>query len=158
MTDDKKQHLSEALNWIVSLLNQHRIPYMICGGLTAIGCGSKLELNDIDLFAPGVLFQKVVELGKKYISKPPQHYCEGWDLEYVQFIYCGVKIEVGNPNGANFFCLSKCTIDLVEIGLPLYEANLLLDLKVTLMNRNALIKYKKTLGRPVDLLHIEVIK
>ncbi|MCG7931477.1 MAG: hypothetical protein ABW125_18250 [Candidatus Thiodiazotropha lotti] len=98
----KNKNQSEALQWIVSLLNQHQIPFLICGGLAAIGYGSKRELNDIDLFVPGKLFKKVVLLGNEQIRKPPQRYCEvseGWGLEYVQFIYCGIKIDVGNPNG-----------------------------------------------------------
>ncbi|MEW8323409.1 MAG: hypothetical protein AB2606_12270 [Candidatus Thiodiazotropha taylori] len=68
MKNDQEQNQSEALQWIVSLLNQHRIPFLICGGLAAVGYGSKRELNDIDLFVPGELFKKVVLLGNEHFS------------------------------------------------------------------------------------------
>ena len=95
-----------ALAWIVEILQENRVPFSICGGLAANFYGSERPLNDIDLFVPDEYFSDVVEAGAKYISKPAQHYCEkaeGWDLEYVQFIFEGVKIEVGNSKNAKVY-------------------------------------------------------
>ncbi|MCG7984840.1 MAG: hypothetical protein JAY90_19065 [Candidatus Thiodiazotropha lotti] len=77
-------------------MNQHQIPFLICGGLAAIGYGSKRELNDIDLFVPGKLFKTVVLLGNEQIRKPPQRNCEvseGWDLEYVHSSIVALKLK-----------------------------------------------------------------
>ncbi|MEW8348186.1 MAG: nucleotidyltransferase [Candidatus Thiodiazotropha taylori] len=161
MNIDQQQNPSEALQWIVSLLNEHRIPFLICGGLAAIAYGSKRDLNDIDLFVPGELFKKVVLLGSEHIRKPPQRYCEaieGWDLEYVQFIYCGVKIEVGNPNGAKIFDQNSDKWTSLEMDFLATESRYLLGTEIPLMNRAALIEYKRKLGRPVDLLDIASIR
>lgn len=74
-----------AAQWIVKLLNDRSIPFLICGGLAAKGYGSERELNDIDLFVPGKYFSSVVQAGKDYVSKPAAHRQEeGWDVTYVQ--------------------------------------------------------------------------
>lgn len=52
-----------AAQWIVALLRERNIPFVICGGLAAQGYGAKLELNDIDLFVPGEHFSSVVQAG-----------------------------------------------------------------------------------------------
>ncbi|MCG8053784.1 MAG: hypothetical protein AB2747_05170 [Candidatus Thiodiazotropha taylori] len=51
MKNDISQKQSKALSWIVSLLNQHQISFLICGGLAAIGYGSNRKLNDIEAIA-----------------------------------------------------------------------------------------------------------
>ncbi|MCG8489230.1 MAG: nucleotidyltransferase family protein [Chromatiales bacterium] len=160
MKKDSEQNQSEALKWIVSLLNQHQIPFLICGGLAAIGYGSNRQLNDIDLFVTSSHFKKVVSLGNQYISKPAQHYCEtteGWDLEYVQFEYRGIKIEVGNPDGAKIFDTSNDTWSALKLDFSSIESKTILGIEVPLMNPKALLEYKTKLGRPVDLQDIEAI-
>jgi hypothetical protein len=49
-TDAEK--ISQALNWIVSLLNRHHIPYQIVGGLAAKAYGARRALVDIDMYVP----------------------------------------------------------------------------------------------------------
>lgn len=46
-----------AAQWIVGLLRDRSIPFLICGGLAAKGYGSERELNDIDLFVGNVQSQ-----------------------------------------------------------------------------------------------------
>jgi hypothetical protein len=52
-----------AAQWIVELLRDRNIPFLICGGLAAKGYGSERDLNDIDLFVPGEDFSAVVQAG-----------------------------------------------------------------------------------------------
>ncbi|MBW9259375.1 MAG: nucleotidyltransferase [Candidatus Thiodiazotropha sp. (ex. Lucinisca nassula)] len=160
MTNEIRQKQSKALSWIVSLLNQHQIPFLICGGLAAIGYGSNRKLNDIDLFVTSNHFNKVVSLGNEYINKPAQRYCEtteGWDLEYVQFVNHDIKIEIGNPAGAKIFDSSRHVWTPLKLDFSRVEYKTILGIEIPLMDQRALIDYKKKLRRPVDLQDIEAM-
>lgn len=138
--------------WIVGLLRDRNILFQICGGLAAKGYGAERELNDIDLFVPGEHFATVVQAGQAYISKPAKHYCEeGWDLTYVQFKYEGIKVEVGNADGAQIFDVASQTWVPLHIEFDRYETASVLGLELPLMLREDLIRYKTMLSRPVDI-------
>ncbi|ADP96744.1 hypothetical protein HP15_980 [Marinobacter adhaerens HP15] len=79
-TKGESVHQSAA-EWIVSLLRERNIPFLICGGLAARGYGSQRDLHDIDLFVPGEHFLSVVQAGQPFVSKAAAHRQEeGWDL------------------------------------------------------------------------------
>lgn len=93
-----------ATQWIVGLLRDRNIPFIICGGLAAKGYGAERDLHDIDLFVPSEHFSSVVQAGQEFVSKAAAHRQEeGWDLTYVQFKYEGIKVEVGNADGPQIF-------------------------------------------------------
>ncbi|MCG8429030.1 MAG: hypothetical protein MI754_16865 [Chromatiales bacterium] len=149
----------EALQWITGLLNDRQIPFLICGGLAAIGYGSTRALNDIDLFVPDEYFDEVVKAGEDYLSKPAKRYCEqGWDLEYVQFIYAGVKIEIGRAEGVRILDAKSREWVSLAVDFSRMQLGTVLDIEVPLMMRDDLLRYKAVLGRPVDLQDIEAIK
>lgn len=148
-----------AAQWIVTLLKDRHIPFVICGGLAAHGYGAKRELNDIDLFVPGEHFSSVVQAGHTYISKAATHYCEeGWDLTYVQFKYEGVKVEVGNAQGAQIFDAAHQAWVPLPVDFSRTQTVRLLGLKLPLMLKEDLIEYKSLLSRPVDLDDIQAMQ
>lgn len=148
-----------ALQWIVELVRERDIPFLICGGLAAAGYGSERDLYDIDLFVPSEYFFDVVEAGQGYISKPGGHYQEeGWNLTYVQFKYGDVKVEVGSADGARILRADTQTWVNLAIDFARYEVVRVLGLNVPLMLREDLIEYKSALSRPVDLEDIEAIR
>lgn len=148
-----------AAQWIVGLLRDRKIPYLICGGLAAKGYGSERELNDIDLFVPGEHFSSVVEAGQEYISKAATHYREeGWDLTYVQFSYEGVKVEVGNADGPQIYDAGRETWIPLNIDFSRYKTVNLLGLELPLMLEEDLVRYKSALSRPVDIEDICAIR
>ena len=59
-----------AAQWIVELLGDRNIPFLICGGLAAKGYGFERDLNDIDLFVPGEHFSSVVQAKNLYLRLP----------------------------------------------------------------------------------------
>ena len=148
-----------AAQWIVGLLRDRNIPFQICGGLAAKGYGADRELNDIDLFVPSEHFAAVVQAGQAYISKPATHYCEeGWDLTYVQFMYEGVKVEVGNADGAQIFDAASQAWAPLNIDFARYETVNLLGLALPLILSEDLIRYKSVLSRPVDIDDIHAMR
>lgn len=151
---------SVTLRWIVELLNQRRIPCAFCGGLAAAGYGSKRPLNDIDLFVPNNRFVEVVELGNQYISKAAQRYCEsseGWDVEYVQFKHCDVKVEVANDRDAFIYDMAEKSWVRLNIDYSNCQYQSVLGIYIPLMHRDELIAYKNKLARPVDCQDVEAM-
>jgi len=147
-----------AAQWIVGILRDENIPYLICGGLAAKGYGSDRELNDIDLFVPGEFFSAVVQAGQRYISKAAMHYREqGWDLTYVQFKYEGVKVEVGNADGPHIYDASSEAWIPLKVDFSRYKMVNLLGLELPLMLKEDLLRYKTALSRPVDIEDIRGI-
>lgn len=148
-----------AAQWIVGLLRDRHIPFHICGGLAAKGYGADRALNDIDLFVPDAHFSTVVQAGRAYISKPAAHRCEqGWDLSYVQFKYAGIKVEVGNAEGARIFDAASQEWVPLNIDFARYETVHLLGLELPLMLKDDLIRYKAALSRPVDIDDIRAMR
>lgn len=147
-----------AAQWIVGLLRDRNIPFIICGGLAAKGYGSERDLNDIDLFVPGEHFSSVVQAGQKFISKPALRYQEeGWDLTYVQFKYEGVKVEVGNADGPRIFDMGHQTWIPLSIDFSRCTTVHLLGLELPLMLKEDLVRYKSALSRPVDIEDIRAM-
>ncbi|OMH39106.1 hypothetical protein [Motiliproteus sp. MSK22-1] len=148
----------KALEWIVNLLESKQIPFQVCGGLAAIGYGSKRPLNDIDLFVPGERFQEVATAVKERISKPAGHYCEeGWDLEYLQCKYEGCKVEIGNADNTKILNSTHGRWETLRIDFSDTQHKTIFGLEIPLMSQANLIRYKSVLGRPVDLQDIKAM-
>lgn len=148
-----------AAQWIVGLLRDRSIPFLICGGLAAKGYGSERELNDIDLFVPGEHFSSVVQAGQEFISKAAAHRQEeGWDLTYVQFKYAGIKVEVGSADSPHIFDAGTETWVPLDIDFARYATVHLLGLELPLMLKDDLIEYKTVLSRRVDIEDIRAIR
>lgn len=148
-----------AARWIVGLLRDRHIPFLICGGLAAKGYGSKRDLNDIDLFVPGEHFPSVVRAGQEFVSKAAAHRQEeGWDLIYVQFKYEDIKVEVGSADRPKIFDSGSDTWVPLDIDFSRYTPAHLLGLELPLMLKDDLIQYKSALSRPVDIQDIRAIR
>ncbi|GGW27059.1 nucleotidyltransferase [Vreelandella hamiltonii] len=148
-----------ATQWIVGLLRDRNIPFIICGGLAAKGYGAERDLHDIDLFVPGEHFSSVVQAGQEFVSKAAAHRQEeGWDLTYVQFKYEGIKVEVGNADGPKIFDSGNEQWVPLNIDFSRFDTVNLLGLELPLMLREDLIRYKSALSRPVDAEDIRDIR
>lgn len=148
-----------AAQWIVGLLKYRNIPFLICGGLAAKGYGAERDLNDIDLFVPGEHFSSVVQAGQEHIFKAAGHYrAEGWDLTYVQFMYQGIKVEVGNADGPRIYDGGNQVWIPLDIDFSRYTVVNLLGLELPVMLKEDLIWYKSALARPVDIEDIRAIR
>ena len=101
----------------------------------------------------------MVQAGHQFISKAAAYRQEeGWDLTYVQFKYEGVKVEVGNADGAQIFDAQNRTWVALNIDFSRYETVHLLGLELPLMLKKDLIWYKSVLSRPVDIEDVLAIR
>lgn len=149
---------TSALQWVVDLLKDRNIPFLVCGGLAAKGYGSERDLNDIDLFVPGEHFLSVVRAGHAFVSKVAAHRQEeGWDLIYVQFEYEGIKVEVGNADGPLIFDVTSKSWVPLDIDFSRSQTREVLGIELPLMLKEDLVQYKSALSRPVDIEDIRAI-
>lgn len=149
----------EALQWILGILEKHNSLYEISGGLAAITYGSKRELADIDIDIPSDKFREVVEEVKPYIFQGPDWYHDkNWDLFYAKLEYAGQKIDI--CDGDSFKIVDDKTGEIVIDGIDFSELETreVFGIKVFVMPKEKLIRYKSVLGRDVDKLDIQQIK
>ena len=101
----------------------------------------------------------VVQAGQPFVSKAAAHRQEeGWDLTYVQFKYEGVKVEVGNADGAQIFDAQNKAWVALNIDFSRFETVHLLGLELPLMLKEDLVWYKSLLSRPVDIEDVLAIR
>lgn len=158
-TTNDPQKISQSLNWIVSILNRHQIPYQIIGGLAAKAYGAKRPLVDIDLYAQLDEAQAALEEMKPNVIRNPSPYrSTSWDVTYMALDYCGVLIEIGDSstNPRIYNQLGQCWEPLLFDFTKSTLMNLY-DVEVTVMPKDELIRYKAMLNREVDLLDIQQI-
>ncbi len=147
-----------ALDWIVSYLERHDIPYLMCGGLAAQAYGSARPLADIDLYVPDQFLNQVSAMGRDYVSFGPAHYVdEKWDLTFVQFVYEGQKIEVGSDRECKILDSRTGEWHKKNIDFDRYNLVSLYGKLVRVMKKDDLIAYKLKLSREVDLDDISQI-
>lgn len=145
----------KALEWIEGKLRYAGALRLYCGGLAVRAYGGTRPLNDIDLFVPDAHFWPLVDALHDFVRKPATRQQEaGWDLTYVQFVYEGVKIEIGSDDRPRIQDRASgewvaLDIDYATVELRTYEG-----CTIPLMAHKQLIAYKRTLGREVDLIDV----
>ena len=146
---------NKAYDWIITILETRQIPYLICGGLSAIAYGSNRPLNDIDIFVPKKHYRKLVAQGKHYITFGPERYQDQyWNVDYVQFTVGGQKIEIGNSDGAEIFDSTKRKWVPINIDFESYSIVSVFGKEARIMKKSALIAYKRKLAREVDIVDV----
>lgn len=150
------EKVKTALIWLKGILESNHVHYQIVGGLAAHIHGGTRPVADIDLYIPKEEVKRLLPLVSQFISKPLSHYVEeGWDLEYLQLIYQGQKIEIGLSPGTKI--KSSNSGSWVELPTDFSKSVLKSYLGVVLptMPVAELVEYKRILGRPVDLIDID---
>lgn len=154
MEDDVKT----AFRWIVSLLKDNNIPFMISGGFAARLYGSDRPLYDIDIEVPDTYFDKLAPLVKgKTIFGPARDKDETIDVFLLTLEYAGVRIDISGCESDKLFNQASqqwesCNTDINQaIEKDAY------GLKVPVINKQALIEYKDKLRRLTDLEDIKMM-
>ena len=84
-----------ALQWIVDILDSHKIDYLISGGFAGKIFGSNRELHDIDINISEKDFSKILSEISKYIIYGPSRYKDDkWDCELITLNYEGQEIDI----------------------------------------------------------------
>lgn len=150
------QKIGPALDWIVSLLNRHAVPYQIVGGLAAKAYGATRPLVDIDLYAPLEQAQGALEEMKPYIVREPlPHLSVSWDLIYLALVYQDMYIEIGDASAnPRFYSHRDQRWEPQHIDFANSIIIHLYGVEVAVMPKSELLAYKAMLEREVDHLDI----
>ncbi|HLG62701.1 MAG TPA: hypothetical protein VKY19_12250 [Ktedonosporobacter sp.] len=146
------QKIGQALNWIISLLNRHHVPYQIVGGLAAKAYGATRPLVDIDIYVPMEQAQAAIEEMKPYVVREPlPHKSDSWDLIYMALEYDNIWIELGDTTtNPSFYNRRDQRWEPQIIDFARSNTINLYGTEVHIMPKDELISYKAMLDRPVD--------
>jgi hypothetical protein len=145
------------LAWITEGLRRHGVPHQVVGGLAARAYGARRPLADIDLYAPFDGAAGLLEEVKPFVTWGPEHHAgEEWDLTFLKIDYRGQRIELGDSSTApRYFnhAAGRWEEQWIDYGSSVTVR--VFGVEVEAMPKDELIRYKRHLGREVDLIDIE---
>jgi hypothetical protein len=145
---DMEEKTRTALKWIADILNSHKVPYRIGGGMATFLYGSGRPVNDIDISVAGKYFAELLPVVKDYIVSGPKHYKnDKWDCDTLSLNYNGQDIDLTD---VKTLLMSKKDGSGWIRNKEIYEKYPNIDMefegvKVSLMNPQALLEYKQEL-------------
>lgn len=144
-----------AFRWIVGILEDRAIPFLLVGGLAARAHGASRDLADIDFYIPSERFRDIVAVASEYVTAGPERVVsEHWDITFMKLEYAGQPIELGAADDVRIF--SRPPGEWVPEQVDLADAveKEVFGLLVPVMTREKLLAYKHRLRRSVDLADI----
>jgi hypothetical protein len=150
---DETKKVGEALAWIVGVLERHGVPYQVVGGLAARAHGAEWPIVDVDLYVPFDQAHSALEEIRPNVVWGPEHHAgDEWDLTFLKADHGGQRVELGDSSSdPRFFDREKGSWIPQRVD---YDAGVrveLLGVRAWVMPEEELVRYKRVLGRPVDL-------
>lgn len=147
-----------ALAWVVDLLQRHRVPFQLVGGLAARAYGATRPLADLDFYIPMKRFAELLPEISPNVIWGPEHYRDAnWDITFVKVSYAGQPIELGDSDEARFFDRAAGVWRRQEIAFSRSVWRDVMGVRVPVIPHSELIAYKRQLGREVDRLDLREI-
>lgn len=141
--------VSEALRWIANILNEHKIPWQITGGLAARTYGATRPINDIDIDIPEDRFEAILNNVRPYIVEGPARTDNPvWDVYGLYLEYNGQEIDIGGAHETRIKDLKTGLWHHVKTDLSKAEPKILFGISVPVVDKQDLIEYKQHLAMP----------
>ncbi len=148
-----------ALAWIAGILNGHKIPFQVTGGLAARIYGSTRPLADIDLDVPEEsLPMLAVLLAGHVVFGPARFRDQEWDIMLLTVNYAGCDIDLGGAYGARVFDRAAQSWVPVVADLGTAVRLKVFGIEVPVIAKDALISYKRRLDRDVDRMDVAAME
>jgi hypothetical protein len=144
--NELNQNEKESLEWIISILEKHAIPYQIAGGLAARIYGSTRPLNDIDIDIPESGIAKILDDVKEFITYgPTRHIDERWNVYLVALERNGQEFDISAAEDAKVY--DDRTREWIPIPTDPAQGNWIeySGIKLSVMPKEELITYKSYL-------------
>jgi len=148
----------EAFEWIIRILQEHKVPFQIAGGFAARIYGSRRKLADIDIGVPDSKLRKILSDVKKYVIYGPKRYIDkNFDLPLMTLKYQGQVIDIYSDDKTKLFDYKKNKWVKSSSNFKKSTIKNVYGLKVPVISKKELIAYKKILGRKVDLADVKAL-
>lgn len=147
-----------ALKWIVRILNKHKVPFQITGGLAAEIYGSKRKLADIDIEIPENKFKAILKDVRRHIIFGPKRLKDkNWDMFLLTLRYGGQDIDLSGAYSTVIFDKTSKKWTLEDSSFGKSRNKKVFGITVHVTAKKNLIEYKSELGRRVDKIDLRQI-
>lgn len=148
----------KAFKWIVFILERHKVPFQISGGLAAKAYGSSRKLADIDIDIPKDKFVDIIAEVKNYIVWGPKRYKDkNWNVFLMTLKYANQKIDISGGPVISIFNKKKKRWVNDRINFSDREMKKIFGIFVPVITKQELIEYKKKISRTIDKIDVESI-
>jgi hypothetical protein len=148
-----------ALKWILWILEEPKVDFLISGGFAVRAYGSQRELADIDIEVPDKDIPAIAEKTKEYIIFGPQRYKDNfWILNLMTLKYSGQNIDIVGRDEAHIFNMHKGEWQVLN---PKPKKKVIMEaygMKLPIDTKEELIRYKSIIGRDVDMEDVKFLK
>lgn len=149
----------KALTWIVGILSQHKIPFVISGWFAANAYGSTRPLADIDIEVHDVSVELISPLVQDYIIYGPCRYIDNeFDLLLMTLEYEWQEIDICGTDSQKLFDKQSGKWVDGRVDIEQYTQKQVYGLQVPIMKRETLTWYKKIIARDVDREDVEFLE
>lgn len=150
-----ESHTQEAFSWIISLLQEHSIPFQIIGGLASKMYGATRPLADIDCTVLKESIEKLLSYVKEYISYGPKLYKDkNWELFLRTLVYQEQEIDIACIDRMKIFNSKQKKWEGLKIDFSHFQSCTIYGFVVPVIQKKELILYKMKLGRKADRLDV----
>jgi hypothetical protein len=152
LTESQKK----VLRFLVETLQKNGIEFQVSGGLAAIVHGGTRPLHDIDLEIHKGDVEKTRELFREFITEDWNNDLEGpddqFDIWMMKLEIDGVPIDINQVE--DVYLISKTGERTLQPSDMDTEPMTFEGLTLPVLRREALVSYKRKLGREVDLIDV----
>ena len=154
-----EEQATSALDWLADLFRDREVRYAAAGGLAARACGATRPLVDLDFYVHGEDLDRVEADLSPYVVQPLTELAnEYWDLSLIRLEYAGVPLELSVGEGARY---REAKTGTWHDACPDFDdcpERELLGTQIRVMNREALLEYKRRVDRAVDRADVAMIE
>jgi hypothetical protein len=154
-----EQSAAAALAWIVGILSEHKIPFLVTGGLAARIYGSTRPLADIDLDVPEECLPVLAGfLASHVVFGPARVQDQEWDITLLTLSYAGWSIDLGGAYRTRVFDRAAQSWVAVRTDLETAVRLEVFGLEVPVVAKDDLVAYKRRLNREVDRIDVAAVE
>ena len=153
-----RKNTKEAFRWIIGIIKENNIPFLISGGFAAKLYGANRPLYDIDIEVPDKYFNKLLLLVKNKVIYGPKRYLdETFDILLMTLKYQGQEIDISGCETDKLYNHETKQWEPGEIKIDNFTEKNIYGLKVPVIKKQDLLTYKSKTKRSVDLEDIKDI-
>lgn len=148
--------IARALRWIASVLDDLGVRWVVAGGLAARAHGATRPLHDIDLYVEeGALERILPRVRAHHAHGPRRHRDERWDCLFLEVRYAGEEIELAEDARCRHRSGADAPWHPAGVDFDAADRREVSGVEVPVMPLEALVAYKRRLGREVDRRDLE---